>query len=151
MYHRNSLYHKLGFKKTLFNEQMLGKKRCHSFKGTCDSEIFQLVADEFSGKDKVLVYWLTLTSHYPYDEIDIFNHRFDCAKFNIETNTSICRNIKMQTQFMDLLADLSMQPGMKGVEVLVVGDHMPSGFDGEDVFKTIKLHRSAFVHFKIKE
>ena len=151
MYHRNSLYPKLGFQKTLFNEHMLGKKRCHSFKGTCDSEIFQLVADEFAGKDKALVYWLTLTSHYPYDEKDIFSHRFDCAKFNIETSASICRNIQMQTQFMDLLAELSTRPEMKGAEVLVVGDHMPSGFDGEDVFKTIKLHRSAFVHFKVKD
>lgn len=150
MYHRKSLYPKLGFQKTVFNEHMQGKKRCHSFKGTCDSEIFSLVAHEFAQHDKALVYWLTLTSHYPYSEKDIFNHRFDCKQFNIETN-SICRNIQMQTQFMDLLAELSKQPEMKGVEVLIVGDHMPSAFEGEDAYQTIKLHRSAFAHFKIKE
>ena len=150
MYHRKSLYPKLGFQKTMFNEHMQDKKRCHSFKGTCDSEIFSLVAQEFAQHDKTLVYWLTLTSHYPYSEKDIFNHRFDCAKFSINNNTTICRNIKMQTQFMDLLADLSKQPEMKGVEVLIVGDHMPPAFEN-DVYQTIKLHRSAFVHFKIKE
>ena len=150
MYHRKSLYPKLGFQKNMFNEHMQDKKRCHSFKGTCDSEIFSLVAQEFAQHDKALVYWLTLTSHYPYNEKDIFNHRFNCGQLNIETN-SICRNIQMQTQFMDLLAELSKQPEMKGVEVLIVGDHMPSAFEGEDAYQTIKLHRSAFAHFKIKE
>lgn len=150
MYHRRSLYPKLGFRKTVFNEQMQGKKRCQSFKGTCDSEIFPLVAHEFSCSDKAFVYWLTLTSHYPYSEKDIFNNRFDCARFDIDTSASICRNIKMQTQFMDSLAELSALPEMKGVEVLIVGDHMPSGFDGENVFQSIKIYRSAFAHFKIK-
>lgn len=149
MYHRKSLYPKLGFQKLMFNEQMQDKKRCHSFKGTCDSEIFSLVAQEFANNDKALVYWLTLTSHYPYSEKDIFNHRFDCKQFNIANNT-ICRNIKMQTQFMDLLLELSMKPEMKGVEVLVVGDHMPPAFE-DDIYQTIKLYRSAFAHFKIKE
>ena len=149
MYHRKSLYPKLGFQKLMFNEQMQNKKRCHSFKGTCDSEIFPLVANEFANNDKALVYWLTLTSHYPYSEKDIFNHRFDCKQFNIANNT-ICRNIKMQTQFMDLLLELSMKPEMKGVEVLVVGDHMPPAFK-DDIYQTIKLYRSAFAHFKIKE
>ena len=149
MYHRKSLYPKLGFQKLMFNEQMQNKKRCHSFKGTCDSEIFPLVANEFANNDKALVYWLTLTSHYPYSEKDIFNHRFDCKQFNIANNT-ICRNIKMQTQFMDLLLELSMKPEMKGVEVLVVGDHMPPAFE-DDIYQTIKLYRSAFAHFKIKE
>lgn len=150
MYHRKSVYPKLGFQKTVFNEHMQDKKRCHSFKGTCDSEIFPMIAQEFANNDKALVYWLTLTSHYPYSEKDIFNHRFDCAKFNIDNNTTICRNIQMQTQFMDLLAELSKQPEMKGVEVLIVGDHMPPAFEN-DVYQTIKLYRSAFAHFKIKE
>ena len=150
MYHRKSLYPKLGFQKTVFNEQMQDKKRCHSFKGTCDSEIFPLIAQEFAHNDKALIYWLTLTSHYPYSEKDIFNHRFDCTKFNMDNNTTICRNIQMQTQFMDLLAELSMQPEMKGVEVLIVGDHMPPAFEN-NIYQIIKLHRSAFVHFKIKE
>ena len=150
MYHRKSLYPKLGFQKTIFNEHMQDKKRCHSFKGTCDSEIFPMIAQEFANNERALVYWLTLTSHYPYSEKDIFNHRFDCKKFSIDNNTTICRNIQMQTQFMDLLAELSNKPEMKGVEVLIVGDHMPPAFEN-DVYQTIKLYRSAFAHFKIKE
>ncbi|MBR7002455.1 MAG: sulfatase-like hydrolase/transferase, partial [Neisseriaceae bacterium] len=93
MYHRKSLYPKLGFQKLMFNEQMQDKKRCHSFKGTCDSEIFSLVANELAHNEKALVYWLTLTSHYPYSEQDIFNHRFDCKQFNIANNHTVCRNI----------------------------------------------------------
>lgn len=151
MYHRKSLYPKLGFQKTVFNEHMLDRKRCHSFKGICDSEIFPLIADEFANNNKALVYWLTLTSHYPYSEEDISNHRFDCEKYNATAAPSICRNIQMQTQFMDLLAELSLRPEMKGVEVLIVGDHMPSAFDNENAFATIKLHQSAFAHFKISK
>lgn len=149
MYHRKSLYPKLGFKKIMFNEQMLDKKRCHSFNGTCDSEIFPLVANELAQHDKVLVYWLTLTSHYPYDKRDIFNHRFDCVQFNIEQDNPICRNIKMQTQFMDLLAQLSVLPEMSGVEVFIVGDHAPPAF--EKVNNIRKYNKVSFVHFKIKE
>lgn len=150
MYHRRSLYPKLGFQKTMFNEQMQDKKRCHSFKGTCDSEIFPLVADEFSTHDKVLVYWLTLTSHYPYSENDIFNHRFDCERFNIMPDNMMCRNIKMHTQFLDQLAELVRQPMMKGVEVLLVGDHAPSAFENS-VYDVIKIQKASFIHFKVKE
>ena len=150
IYHRRSLYPKLGFKKTMFNEQMQDKKRCHSFKGTCDSEIFPLVANEFAQHDRILVYWLTLTSHYPYDKRDIFNQRFNCEQFNIEQDNPMCRNIKMQTQFMDLLAQLSTQPEMRGVEVLIVGDHSPPVFEPE-AYRIRKFNKVSFIHFKIKE
>ena len=150
MYHRASLYPKLGFQKTVFHEHMQDAKRCHSFKGVCDGEIFPMVAQELVKHDQALVYWLTLTSHYPYSEKDILNHRFDCGQFNIESN-SICRNIQMQTQFMDSLAELSRQPEMRGVEVLIVGDHMPVAFERENAYQSIKLNYSAFAHFKVKE
>ena len=150
MYHRNTLYPKLGFQKMFFFEQMQDKKICHSFKGTCDSEIFSLIKQEILNHNKIFAYWLTLTSHFPYDERDIFNHRFDCTKFNIPTDNAICRNIKMETQFIDLLAELVEQPEMRGVEVLIVGDHIPPAFE-DNIYQTIKLQQSAFAHFKIKE
>ena len=150
MYHRKSLYPKLGFQKAIFNEQMQNKKRCHSFHGACDSEIFSLVVNEFKQHDKILVYWLTLTSHYPYDKRDIFNQRFDCEKFNIKQDNPICRNIQMQVQFLDQLMELTELPEMKGVEVLLVGDHAPPAFDSK-AYELIKFQKSSFIHFKIKE
>ncbi|MBR6026208.1 MAG: sulfatase-like hydrolase/transferase [Neisseriaceae bacterium] len=150
MYHRRSLYPKLGFKKMVFNEQMQDKKRCHSFKGTCDSEIFSLVAKEFANNDKSFVYWLTLTSHYPYSKKDIFNNRFECEKFDIKNDSYICRNIKMHTQFFDQLAELIQQPEMKGVEILVAGDHMSPTFE-ENIASIRKFKTTSFLHLKIKD
>lgn len=150
MYHRKSLYPKLGFQKTMFLENMQHKKRCNPFKGICDSEIFSLVSSELVQHDKVLVYWMTLTSHYPFSENDIFDKRFDCVKFNISADSGICRNIRMETQFIDLLAQLSTQPEMKGVEVLIVSDHAPSAFEN-NIFQTIRYFTGSYAHFKIKE
>ncbi|MBR6026209.1 MAG: sulfatase-like hydrolase/transferase [Neisseriaceae bacterium] len=148
MYGRNYFYPKLGFQKIMFNDDMLDKKRCHSFPGTCDSEIFPLIANEFVNNDKVFVYWLTLTSHHPYLEQDIFNHRFDCNKHDI--HSSLCNNIKMHTQFIDQLADLSLKPEMRGVEVMVVGDHAAHGIAFDDTLKQ-DVDKVSFIHFKIKE
>ena len=95
------------------------------------------------------MYWLTLTSHHPYSELDITNHRFDCNKYDIKDNM-LCRNLKLQVQFLDQLAELSMQPEMKGVEVFLIGDHeIPSlGAEGFWVAETGGI---SFIHFKVKE
>ncbi|MBR3482741.1 MAG: sulfatase-like hydrolase/transferase [Neisseriaceae bacterium] len=149
MYKRRITYPKLGFQKMIFGEDTLDKKQCHSFHGTCDSELFDLVIQEFKNNDKAFVYWLTLTSHHPYSELDITNHRFDCNKYDIKDNM-LCRNLKLQVQFLDQLAELSMQPEMKGVEVFLIGDHeIPSlGAEGFWVAETGGI---SFIHFKVKE
>ncbi|MBP3221169.1 MAG: sulfatase-like hydrolase/transferase [Neisseriaceae bacterium] len=150
MYKRRITYPKLGFQKMVFGEDTLDKKQCHSFHGTCDSELFDLVAQEFKNNDKAFVYWLTLTSHHPFSALDITNHRFDCTKNGIKENDLLCRNLKLQVQFLDQLAELSNRPEMKGVEVFLVGDHPVPNMGAEDfwISETIKV---SFVHFKIKE
>ena len=150
MYDRNNIYPKFGFQKNVFDEDMNNKKRCRSFPGICDSEIFSLIANEFKNNNKLFVYWLTLTSHYPYNDKDIFNHRFACEKYNIIENGNLCRNIKMQIQFIDQLAQLSEQSEMKGVEVILVGDHPVPGIAITDTLLT-EEEQVAFLHFKIKE
>ena len=149
MYKRRITYPKLGFQKMIFGEDTLDKKQCHSFHGTCDSELFDLVAQEFKNTDKAFVYWLTLTSHHPFSELDITNHRFDCAKYGVQEGL-LCRDLKLQVQFLDQLAELSMQPEMKGVEVFLVGDH-PAINMGADDFWISETAQVSFIHFKIKE
>lgn len=150
MYKRRITYPKLGFQKMIFGEDTLDKKQCHSFHGTCDSELFDLVAQEFKNNDKAFVYWLTLTSHHPFSELDITNHRFDCAKNGIKENDLLCRNLKLQVQFLDQLAELSNRPEMKGVEVFLVGDHPVVNMGADDFFAS-ETAQVSFVHFKIKE
>ena len=149
MYKRHITYPKLGFQKMIFGEDTLDKKQCHSFHGTCDSELFDLVAQEFKNNDKAFVYWLTLTSHHPFSELDITNHRFDCQKYGIQEGL-LCRNLKLQVQFLDQLVELSKRPEMKGVEVFIVGDHPVPSLGAED-FWVVETAKVSFIHFKIKE
>ena len=85
MYDRYDWYQKAGFKQLIFTENLFGLKRCHAFKGVCDSELFPQVSKVFgqSNHQKVFFYWLTLTSHSPFPESDMVNPRLDCEKFNI--------------------------------------------------------------------
>ena len=47
-------------------------------------------------------------------------------KFNIKPNLESCRNLKLQAQFFFHLAKVLKQPQMRGVDVIVVGDHTPA-------------------------
>lgn len=150
MYDRYYSYPRIGFQKSLFQENMSAAKRCHSFPGVCDSEIFPLVASEFKNNNKVFVYWLTLTSHNPYLETDIVNHRFDCNKYHFDVNGGLCHNLKLQTQFVDQLAEFSKREEMKGVEIILVGDHVPPRIAMNELGE-ISDNKVAFLHLKIKE
>lgn len=50
----------------------------------------------------------------------------------------------------DDFAMLIQQPEMKGVEVIVVGDHMPPLSDGEDIYPFVRWQAVSWLHFKIK-
>ena len=66
-----------------------------------------------------------ISSHPPYDRRDIHVDVFDCASFGIGDSTESCRNLKLQAQFFNGLAQRLRSPAMAGVEVIVVGDHAP--------------------------
>ena len=110
----------------------------------------EVVADKFSENlsQNLFFYWMTLTSHQPYDKQDIFNKRFECEKFELSENDDLCRNTRLHTQFFDDLAKLIQKPQMQGVEVIVVGDHQPPIF-GYDI-KHIHSLSVSYLHFKIK-
>lgn len=154
MYDRYSWYQKAGFNETIFSENLLNAKRCHAFNGVCDSELYQQVSKAFqkaeAANKPIMFYWLTLTSHVPYQSSDITNQRFHCQKYQIPEG-DICNNMRMQAQFFDGLAELLKQPEMKGVEVLVVGDHMPPIMQNIPIHHYIHWNDVSWVHLKIKE
>ena len=152
LYDRYNWYPKAGFQTTLFGENFPTLKRCVAFNGVCDSELFEIVADTFQQRhnDKIFFYWLTLTSHSPYPKGDIVNQRFNCQEFNMSTDGDICRNAQLQTQFLDNLAQLMSMPQMKGVEVIVVGDHMPPILTNEPIHPFLRWQDVSWLHFKIK-
>lgn len=150
LYDRTDWYKKAGFQQTWFGENFMGLRRCTAFKGVCDSELMNVVGQTFKENDnqKVFFYWMTLTTHQPYSEKDIHNHRFDCKKYNMKQAGDACHNAQLQTQFFDDLAVLIQKPEMQGVEVVVVGDHRPPMWGNE--VEHIRPLTVAYLHFKVK-
>lgn len=149
LYDRNYLYPKMGFQQMLFAEHLIDKKHCTAFNGVCDSELFDIVGNLFSKNTKAFVYWLTLTSHASYPEKDIFNHRLNCDQYQL-VKGDICNNMMMHAQFFDGLAELIKKPEMKGVEVIVVGDHMPPIIGDVPLYKNLRWEEVSWLHFKVK-
>ena len=149
LYDRRFWYEKAGFQKKLFAENFLDRKHCTAFNGACDSELFADVKKAFAENPKLFFYWLTLTSHSSYPESDITNHRLDCAKHELAEG-DICNNVRLQVQFFDDLAKLLEQPEMKGVEVIVVGDHMPPIMGDVPLYKAMHWQEVGWLHLKVK-
>lgn len=152
LYDRNSWYEKAGMTNTLFPEKMPTEKRCYAFNGICDSELFSQVSKAFATNPngKTFFYWLTLTSHLPYATDDMHNPRLDCVKHQLPDG-DICNNLRLVTQYFDDLAKLIDDPAMKGVEVIVVGDHMPPIMgSSKPVQDYLMWTNVSWLHFKIK-
>lgn len=126
MYDRAFWYPKAGFDKTIFLESKFRDQRCYSFPGACDSDLFNEVKDFFGSNRRGFMYWLTLNTHSPFDPRDIHSNLFDCPKFGINTDSPTCYYFQLHAQFFHQLALLLDSPEMQGVNVLVVGDHMPA-------------------------
>lgn len=126
MYDRKHWYPRAGFDQVIFQESKSWHTRCYSFPGVCDRELIKEIPKKFTQSKPQFFYWLTLNSHAVYDSRDIYIDIFDCKKFNIQNNSESCRNLKLQAQFLYLLADLTKNPKMQNTEVIVVGDHSPA-------------------------
>ena len=126
MYDRKYWYPKLGFDDSIFRDTLPNlKSRCFSFPGACDKDLLPYIVENFTNHNKIFFYWLTLNTHINYDVRDLSKDLFDCKKYNIETNSASCRNLKLQKQFFYNLNWLINQPIMKGTYIVVVGDHAP--------------------------
>lgn len=151
LYDRFSWYPKAGFEEVKTAENMIGKKTCSAFGGVCDSVLFDEVSSFFGKYNKGLFYWMTLTSHADYPESDLFDHRLQCEQYGLPTDTDLCRNFSLHTQFFDGLAELVKRPEMKGVEVIVVGDHPPPVKNIGETIKYLEQGQVAWLHFKVKD
>ena len=153
LYDRLSWYQKAGFQETIFAENLPDKTRCYAFHGVCDHNLTDVVADKFkqanANNQNILFYWLTLTTHAPYAQTDMVNPRLDCKKYDLFEG-DICNNMRLTTQFFDDLAELIKKPEMKGVEVIVVGDHMPPIMGDKPLHKNLRWSEVSWLHFKVK-
>ncbi|MGP4847015.1 sulfatase-like hydrolase/transferase, partial [Marinobacter sp. 1Y8] len=149
LYDRFSWYKKAGFENVILSENIIEAERCSAFNGVCDDEVFPIIKHYFEADRSAFFYWMTLTSHAPYAKKDIYSKRLDCKYYYIEDN-EVCRNMTLQAQFFEGLAKLNTLPEMKGVEVILVGDHVPPLIDGAIKIKEYEHLSVTWLHYKIK-
>lgn len=136
MYDRAYWYPKVGFDKAIFYENMSLDRRCYSFPGACDSDIFSVIESLHRSDEKKFIYWLTLNTHASYDMRDLDKDLFDCEIFKISGH-EFCRNLKLQKQFFHNLSVYLKDK--KDILVVVVGDHEPRIVDKSTVHEDFKL------------
>lgn len=149
MYDRKDWYPKAGFKNLYFYENLDTQSQCKSFSGRCDRDLIKYVKKLLLDHEKSFVYWLTLNTHAPYDDM-VFIGDLNCQRLGVKDNTETCNNFRLQNQFFTSLSKLIYDPDMSGVEVYVVGDHSPPIFNLPDNFFSFKGSEIAWIHFKIK-
>ncbi len=149
LYDRFSWYEKAGFKEVILAENLPEAERCSAFNGVCDDDVFPIIKDYFKDDSKAFFYWMTLTSHAPYAKKDIYSSRLNCAYYGIKDN-EVCRNMTLQAQFFEGLAKLNTLPEMQGVEVLLVGDHVPPLVNGAVKIREYEHLSVTWLHYKVE-
>lgn len=145
-------YPRAGFDEINFRETYAWKTHCYSFPGVCDSEIMvKYIAHAFEKDEKRFVHWLTLNTHAIYDKRDIHEDRFDCKAHQLNEDSETCRLSKLHTQFFYQFAQIISAPSMKGVEVLMVGDHPPRILNQEESEKNIEQGLVSTLRFRVKD
>ena len=124
-YNRVNWYPKVGFKSQFFDKNFPKLPKCKAFNGLCDHDLMPIVLSKLFNNKKKFVYWLTINTHEPYDEIVTDDNRINCFKYGLNSESEVCKNIKLQTQFFDQLAILLKKNDMKNVKIYIVGDHPP--------------------------
>ncbi|MBT9552422.1 MAG: sulfatase-like hydrolase/transferase [Hydrogenophaga sp.] len=151
MYRRSRWYPLLGFEQMIFKGDMPSADTdCYSFPGYCDKNIFPVVSDQLK-QGKVFVYWLTLNSHIPYDRRDIVNYRKGlCGEFSAANEGELlCNYQNLHTQFFEGFAKLIEDEALRGVKVVVVGDHPPIFYDDEARGR-FEAEQVPMLHFTVK-
>lgn len=151
MYRRSRWYPLLGFEEMIFkNDMPPADSNCFSFPGYCDKNIFPVVKGQLK-KDKSFVYWLTLNSHIPYDRRDIVNYRQElCREFSDAAERELlCNYQNLHVQFFEGLARLIEDEDLRGVKVVVVGDHAPIFYDDEARGR-FEAEQVLMLHFTVK-
>ena len=127
MYDRKDWYPHMGLQNARFFPQFSNIKQCHSFPGACDYNIVHDVSRaNKSLPNKSFIYWLTLNTHHPYSELDMLSaNNYDCQQPLFDGRQEACRNLNLQHQFFQILANEIKAGGFKDTDIVIVGDHSP--------------------------
>lgn len=151
MYDRRHWYPRAGFDEMTFFEDRGWPRRCYSFPGACDLDMLPELDKFFSQPGKRFMYWLTLNTHAPYDVRDLRADHFDCVAYGIGEDTESCRLLKLQADFFAGLAQQLRSDAMKGVDVIIVGDHAPKMMNIEERTKNFSMNSVPWVRIRTQE
>lgn len=133
-YNRGSWYPQIGLNDGIFYKKELENNygKCYSWPGFCDIKLINNFIESLKTEEKIFFYWMTLNSHMPYDERDISTENKDqCIQLNIEKTSKRCNNHLIIKDFFTSLSSkiISNIQDLKGVEIILVGDHAPPFFE----------------------
>ena len=148
LYDRYRWYKLVGFEHTLFKEDFPTLCNCKSFKGKCDYDLFEPITEILSEEKKVMLYWLTLNTHSPYDD-KLFINDFDCESYELAINSEACLNFKQQYQFFSRLSEYIKDGKLNGVDIYIVGDHAPPIMSLKGNSYTYKDLEVSWIHFTV--
>lgn len=151
MYDRRHWYPRAGFDEMTFFEDRVWPRRCYSFPGACDLDMLPELDKFFSQPGKRFMYWLTLNTHAPYDVRDLRSDHFDCVAYRIGEDTESCRLLKLQADFFAGLAQQLRSDAMKGVDVIIVGDHAPKMMNIEERTENFSMNSVPWVRIRTQE
>lgn len=153
MYDRMTWYPLVGIQKMLFKETLPfdKTKECYSFPGYCDRYLFEHALYELNSAPKVFLYWMSLNSHTPYDKRDISFYDESLCKKGLGENYSeqLCLYHQLHYQFFKELENMIHDPALKGMEVIVVGDHAPI-FNDEESREKFEKNQVSSISFSVK-
>ena len=128
---RERWYPLIGFHKTHFGEELVGKGAGYCpnvFPGACDRDIPALIGKQLAQSHKPqFVYWLTLNSHLPVIE-DRQLGTADCRQTDAAHDADfpmVCRIFAMWRDSAEALARMVAREDFPPTDILIVGDHMP--------------------------
>lgn len=133
-------YPHIGFEKTYFDGDLrtfVGDRKCGSlFSGPCDEDAVKIVRRELltgrSGQKK-LVYWLTLSSHFPVDRHAAANSHFECADDpDAAKHAVVCILLSIWHRNFENIRNIALDPDLPPTRWLIVGDHRPPLLDSSE-------------------
>ena len=137
-YDRKSWYPRLGFKRSIFLENIEHDRmmrRCGAaFRGICDVDMAQLIGRslrEEPTKPK-LVYWVTLSSHLPVTTEAGAQSNYDCNPLIAAGSGNLCNLFRSWDVTLSAIADMISRPKMPPTDVIIVGDHAPPFVSRDD-------------------
>jgi len=143
MYDRATLYNIIGFDEAYFDGNMpvSTKNRCRSWPGYCDLDLIPLVKDKLLANQHVLFYWMSLNSHIPFERYDIRNFNQQLCDRDLPKGSSdvLCNYHLLHIQFFAGLSDLLSDGSLKGLQVIIAGDHKPAFTDGNNAIRSEDL------------